>query len=614
MAEKGPFTCYTVPISLQLKGPFNITAMRQAVQKLVERHEALRTSTINTKEQCILPFLKVDITLINFSSNQGQVTEWMTTETQTPFNLSEGPLFRFHILKLEEQRHILVLVIHHLLADGLSMGVLLEELATLYSAECQSVACQLNTPLPFSELTRQPDQIASYHEIYLKQFAKSVSALELPTDHPRPSIKSFLSSRQTIQLDLNFCRHLKKVSQNHGISLFMMLLSGYLILLHKLTGQADIIVGILSAGRTVSGSETVVGNCRHLIPIRSGLVENQTFTEYLATLKQVLLEAYEHQDYAFAKLFNKWLAQKPSLIATTFNLDRVVLPNLFRLEIEAVSSLPINFNPFDLSFNVVEIEDELVCDCDYNPDVFEASTIRCWLGYFQTLLEEIVANPNDKDFLLTIKETNMTAENKVHETYESHNAQDLTQQYEQWATDYDQNMDEVHGAKDRKPVAKVVAKYVSKEANILDAGTGTGLLGEDLHQLGYHNLKAMDISEAMLKEARKKNVYTALQQGILGEQLNYSTDSFDAVLLCGVFTYGHAPSHSLDELLRITKPGGYIIFTMRTDYYEESDFKDKQSALETSQKWALVERSEKFIPMPKSDPDVYMQVWVYRVN
>ncbi len=152
----------------------------------------------------------------------------------------------------------------------------------------------------------------------------------------------------------------------------------------------------------------------------------------------------------------------------------------------------------------------------------------------------------------------MTAKNKVHETYESHNAQDLAQQYDQWAENYDQDMDEVYGAKDRMNFAEVVAKYVSKEANILDAGTGTGLLGKDLHQLGYHNLMAMDMSENMLEEARKKNVYTALQPGILGEPLNYATDSFDAVLLVGVFTYGHAPSHSLDEILRITKPGDIL--------------------------------------------------------
>jgi len=124
----------------------------------------------------------------------------------------------------------------------------------------------------------------------------------------------------------------------------------------------------------------------------------------------------------------------------------------------------------------------------------------------------------------------------------------------------------------------------------------------------------MDISENMLEEARKKNVYMALQTGILGELLNYATDSFDAVLLSGVFTYGHAPSHSLDEILRIAKPGGYIIFTMRPDYYKESDFKDKLSALETSKTWTLVEIGEKFQIMPKRDPDIYMQVWVYRVN
>ena len=207
----------------------------------------------------------------------------------------------------------------------------------------------------------------------------------------------------------------------------------------------------------------------------------------------------------------------------------------------------------------------------------------------------------------------MTDKNGVQNTYGARNNQELTQMYEQWAKDYDQDMDEVYGAKDREPVAMAVAKYVHKKANILDVGAGTGILGEDLHKLGYHNLMAMDMSESMLVEARKKKLYKKLEQGILGEPLDYPTDSFDAVILAGVFTYGHAPSRSLDELIRITKSGGYIIFTMRPDFYEESDFKEKQSKLESSQKWELVEIGKKFVALPKKDPDSYMQIWVYRV-
>jgi SAM-dependent methyltransferase len=119
----------------------------------------------------------------------------------------------------------------------------------------------------------------------------------------------------------------------------------------------------------------------------------------------------------------------------------------------------------------------------------------------------------------------------------------------------------------------------------------------------------------MLAEARKKNVYTVLYQQILGESLDiFSTNTFDAIVGVGIFTPGHAPSSAFDELVRITKPGGYIIFTMRPDYYESSDFKEKLPALERTGQWKQVEITEPFQVMPKGEPDVYLQVRVYQVN
>ncbi len=153
-----------------------------------------------------------------------------------------------------------------------------------------------------------------------------------------------------------------------------------------------------------------------------------------------------------------------------------------------------------------------------------------------------------------------------------------------------------------------------KQARILDAGAGTGLVGEILANIGYNNLVAMDLSQGMLEEARKKNVYREFHQMVMGEPLDFATDSFDAVISVGVLTVAHAPASSFDELVRTTKPGGYIAFSLRPDVYENSGFKEKQTALESEGKWKLVEVSEKFQPLPKGEPDVYHQVWVYQVT
>jgi SAM-dependent methyltransferase len=162
--------------------------------------------------------------------------------------------------------------------------------------------------------------------------------------------------------------------------------------------------------------------------------------------------------------------------------------------------------------------------------------------------------------------------------------------------------------------ARVFASHVPRHARILDAGAGTGLVGESLSELGYHQLFAMDLSQGMLEEARKKDIYVALRQMVMGEPLDYPTDSFDAVISVGVLTLGHAAASSFDELMRITKPGGHIAFSLRPDVYENNGFKEKQTALEADGKWRLVEISEQFQPMPKGEPDVYHQVWVYQVT
>ena len=154
---------------------------------------------------------------------------------------------------------------------------------------------------------------------------------------------------------------------------------------------------------------------------------------------------------------------------------------------------------------------------------------------------------------------------------------------------------------------------MSKDARILDAGAGTGLLGQCLHQEGYQDLVAIDLSEGMLEKARKKAVYGELHKMVLGERLDFKDDSFEAVFCVGVFTFGHAPASSLDELVRVTKPGGHIIFSQRCDAHEALGFKEKQEALQTAGRWKWVEISDCHRAFSKKESDVLHQVWVYQI-
>ncbi len=204
-------------------------------------------------------------------------------------------------------------------------------------------------------------------------------------------------------------------------------------------------------------------------------------------------------------------------------------------------------------------------------------------------------------------------EKRVQWIYSSRDNKELAERYDQWARDYDEDLEEGFGWLGPQRAVDFLVRYVPREAKILDAGAGTGLVGELLARQGYNNMVAMDLSQGMLEEARKKNVYREFHQMVMGEPLDYPADSFDAIISVGVLTVGHAPASSLDELIRITRPGGYIVFSLRPDVYRDSGFKEKQSALESAGRWRLVEASEEFQPLPKGEPDVYHQVWVYQV-
>ena len=204
--------------------------------------------------------------------------------------------------------------------------------------------------------------------------------------------------------------------------------------------------------------------------------------------------------------------------------------------------------------------------------------------------------------------------NRVQWVYSSTTNRELEERYDQWASEYDRDLAVDFDWRAPQAAVDLFAKHVSAGAKILDAGAGTGLVGEILAPLGYQDLHAMDLSLGMLEEARQKGLYRDFRQMTLGEELSYETDFFDAVISVGVFTTGHAPPHAFDELARITKPGGHIVFSLRVDLYEEGGFKEYQAGMEDSGKWKLADLSAPFHPLPKGEPEVVHRIWAYQVT
>ncbi len=205
------------------------------------------------------------------------------------------------------------------------------------------------------------------------------------------------------------------------------------------------------------------------------------------------------------------------------------------------------------------------------------------------------------------------AENRVQWVYSSPDNEELRRRYDVWAKEYDSDLERDFGWQGPSLAVDYLAKYVPSSAVILDAGAGTGLVGVELQRRGYENLVGMDMSAGMLEEARTKGVYRQLDQMVLGEPLAYGDGEFDAVISVGVLTLGHAPAHALDELVRITRPGGHIAYSLRPDVYVQSGFKEKQAEMEEAGVWKLVEVSPEVKILPKGEPEVAHQVWVYEV-
>ncbi|MBZ4418506.1 non-ribosomal peptide synthetase/type I polyketide synthase [Myxococcus sp. RHSTA-1-4] len=407
--NEGGSIAYNLSMSLRLEGDLRADVLRRALQHVVDRHEALRIRIGEDGErQHVLPTLSVDLPVLDLSAlsppaRAASLSGWYSRESATAFDLHRGPLLRAHLLKLDAREHLLVLSTHHVVVDGWSLGVVLQEVAAAYSALVDGASPSLPSVKQFGDYVRwlrsleSTEELAAHERYWLEQRVERLPAIELPIDHPRPAARRFRGARETVRLDRAFSLALRELGQRQQATPFMLLLSAYSLFLHRLTGQEDVLVGIPTAGRGLEGSEGLVGYCSHLLPIASHARGDESFPEYFRTLKQVLLSAYEHQDYPFARLLNRLelprTASHTPLISVTFNLERP-------LTVRGMGGLKAGFHPqpvafaaFDLSLNVLDVEDGLVLDFDYNTDLFEPASVARFARGFRALLRGLVADP-----------------------------------------------------------------------------------------------------------------------------------------------------------------------------------------------------------------------------
>ena len=207
----------------------------------------------------------------------------------------------------------------------------------------------------------------------------------------------------------------------------------------------------------------------------------------------------------------------------------------------------------------------------------------------------------------------MADENRVQWVYAAKGLDDLSAKYDEWAADYDADLERDFGWRGHVVAVDVFLKYVTTDSRVMDVGVGTGLAGFELLKRGFSLLDGFDLSKGMLAEAGKLGIYRDLQVGILGEPLSYATGAYDAAIATGVFTVGHAPASGWDEVARIVKPGGYFALTIRPDILEPGGYLAKEKELTDAGKWKLVEATDGEALLPKGEPDLVHQVRVYQI-
>lgn len=410
---------YNESVTMHLRGPFNLAAMRRAIKRLIARHETLRITFSNDGEyQLIAPEVSLDLPVTDFTNEDGTIREsrvagWLATQAHRVFDLERGPLVHFGLAQLEDEYHLLVLTLHHIITDGWSNGVLLHDIGVLYTAECQGKDDALPPVMGFGEYVerqrreQQSPQMEAAQQYWLAQFSEEVPPLELPADRRRPLLQTYAGARQRAAIDSSLLKQLRAASAKQGSTLFVTLLAAFQLLLHRLSGQDDLVVGISAAGQPHAGDNSLVGYCSNLLSLRSRLMGNPSFKTYVASVKKTVFDAYEHQIYPFGKLIRELKLQRdpsrPPLVSVIFNMDTKVddsaaIPGL---DVTVTSNLP-PVAKFDLNLNISQLPGELLVDWEYNTDLFDAQTIERWQQHFRTLLEAIVADADRPVVLLPL--------------------------------------------------------------------------------------------------------------------------------------------------------------------------------------------------------------------
>jgi amino acid adenylation domain-containing protein len=405
---------YNVPTALRYTGPLNYDALLTALNVIIQRHEALRTTfvsvdgqpvqRINPPQPVAMPI--VDLSGLADAEREAEAQRLAYEEAQQPFDLSSDLMLRVRLLRLSATEHIHLITMHHIASDGWSSGVFVRELAALYAAFSAGQTLTL-PPLPiqygdFAAWQRQwlqGETLERQRNYWTNQLEGAPALLELPTDRPRPPVQTYNGTTQSIQISPALTAELHALSRKEGATLFMSLLTAFQILLYRYTGQPDILVGSPIAGRDQVETQELIGFFVNMLVLRTQLDGQPSVRELLSRVRKTALDAYAHQDIPFEMLVEhlqpeRSLSYMP-LFQVAFALQNAPMQPLKLTDIMVHPPADRSgIAKYDLFLELTEVDQGLSAVIEYNTDLFDADTIRRMLDHYQKLLAAMVANPH----------------------------------------------------------------------------------------------------------------------------------------------------------------------------------------------------------------------------
>jgi amino acid adenylation domain-containing protein len=407
---------YNESISVELCGDLHIKEFKQAVNAVVLRHEALRSTfsadgeSLFTYRSFPVAFELEDISIYGPSSRKF-LDDYIQQELSVPLNLQEGPLFKVYLHKLANNLHVFTIIKHHAIADGWSSGIFLEDLSKLYNSNIKGIPLNMPRPAQMSDYAKEERRFkasADYlqtEDYWINLYKGKVPVVDLPTDFPRTSPRTYIGKRLDFELSAETLELTKAFAKKSGASLVTTLLAAVEIFLYSKTNQKDLVLGLPASGQAASGLNDVIGHCVNLLPIKTTINPTLSFKQYLKIRKSAILDAYEHQRLTFGSLIKKLYIPRDgsriTLVPVIFNIDMGMdqAVSFEGLQHKLISN-PRAYETFDIFLNATGSKNKLTLEWSFNTGLFSTQTIERYHQDLNTLLDQIVRSPDTDISLL----------------------------------------------------------------------------------------------------------------------------------------------------------------------------------------------------------------------